>query len=402
MKFSCNYNELLAGLEKVAIVAEDSNSSDDIKNVIFRFEKQDDGLNVCTLIGVNSIITYKHILEYDKYSLELDDAELTDRVCFMQIKSRDLLNFLNAYKSVRRTKVEEVTFEFKDTVQINCSVLEYSNDDAKIPYISTWLFTNIPIKPNMLPNINAQPLNRPIAVDKEALGLHIDTLLPTLQNTSNIYSMLVFGNDYVVAFNGAYVALMQNKLADAGIFVGMRLSYKALGFLDKVVCSQENIMAAKSDTHVYIKTDKSESFIAYDPRLTEYESYLKMYIKENGFCVDRVLLKDVLKRLALEKNDSIEVTIKPSMNVLNVRNTKFTQDIPLLKQQGLEGYSDFGFRIQPDVLNKAIIGTDTAFSPNSYIYFTTLDNGITSLVFTDDTDSWFTIARVKTITKANF
>ena len=182
MKFTCNYNELLSGLEKVSIVAEDSNSSDDIKNVIFRFEKQDDNLNVCTLVGVNSTITYKHILEYDKYSLQLDDADLTDRLCFMQIKCKDLVNFLNAYKSVRRTTVEEVSFEFKDNVQINCSVLEYSNDDAKIPYISTCLFNNIPIKPNMLPSINAQPLNRPIDVDKEALSLHINTLLPTLQN----------------------------------------------------------------------------------------------------------------------------------------------------------------------------------------------------------------------------
>lgn len=401
MKFICSYNELLSGLEKVSIVAEDSNSSDDIKNVIFRFEKQDDGLNVCTLVGVNATITYKHILAYDKYTLQLEDTELTDRVCFMQIKCKDLLSFLNAYKSVRRTKVEEVTFEFKDNVQINCSVLEYSNDDDKIPYISTCLFNNIPIKPNMLPSINAQPLNRPIEINKDDLRLHINTLMPTLQNAANLYGVLTFGNDYIVAFNNTYVALMKNKLADTHIFEGMRLSYKNLAFLDKVVCNQDEIKVAKSDTHLFIRTDKSESFIAYDPKITEYETYLKMYNKDNGFCVDRLLLKDVLKRLALE-NELIDVTVKPAMNVLNLRNTKFTQDIPLLKQQGLENYEDFGFRILPESLNKAIIGTDTAFSSNSFIYFTAQDNGVTLLVFTDDTDSWFTVARVKTISKPKF
>ena len=401
MKFICNYTELLSGLEKVAIVAEDANSSEDIKNVIFRFEKQDDNLNVCTLVGVNATITYKHILAYDKYRLQLEDDELTDRTCFMQIKCKELLNFLNAYKSVRRTIVEEVTFEFKDKVQIKCSVLEYSNDDNKIPYVSIWLFNNIPIKPNMLPSINAKPLNRPIDIDKDALRRHINTLLPIITGQTSIYSQLVFGNDYIVAFNNAFVALMKNTLIEGHIFENMRLHYKVLAFLDKVICNQDEIKAAKSDTQIYIKTDKSEAYLTYDPRITEYETYLNMYNKGSGFCVDRLLLKDVLKRLSLE-NESIDVTLKPTLNVINVRNSKFTQDIPLLKEQGLENLEDFGFRIMPDILNRAFIGTDTAFSSNSYIYLAPQDSGVTTLIFMDDTDSWYSVARVKNISKAKF
>ena len=145
----------------------------------------------------------------------------------------------------------------------------------------------------------------------------------------------------------------------------------------------------------------SEAYLTYDPRVTEYETYLNMYKKESGFCVDRLLLKDVLKRLSLE-NESIDVTLKPSMNVLNVRNSKFTQDIPLLKEQGLETFEDFGFKIMPEILNRAFIGTDTTFSSNSYIYMTPQDSGVTTLIFTDDTDSWYSVARVKNISKAKF
>ena len=398
MRFKCDYTELLTSLEKVAVVAEDSNSSDEIKNIIFRFERQDDNLNVCTLIGVNHNITYKHILPYEKYSLELNDAELTDRVCFMQIKSKDLINFLNAYKSVRRTTVDEVTFETNaDSVKINCSVLEYGTDDDKRPYISNCLFNNIPIKPNMLDSINAQALNHPIEVVKEDLKYIIKTLLPTLSNDTQLYSSINMGSDYVVAFSTSYVALMKNILAEGHIFENMRLSARSLAFLDKVICNQEDIKVAKTEKQLYIRTDRSESFIAYDSRLSEYSVYLDMCTKQHGYCVDRLLLKDVLKRLALEKDETVDVTLKPSLNVVNLRNSKYTQDIPLLKQINLEASENYGFRLSPDVLNKVFIGTDSTFSPNSYIYFTELANGVSSVVFTDDSDSWFTLARVKNV-----
>ncbi len=394
MKFTCDYNELLSGLEKVAIVAEDSNSSDEIKNIIFRFEKRDDDMNVCTLVGVNATTTYRHLLAYDKYTLQLDDAELTDRVCFMQIKARDLLYFLTAYKSVRRTTVDEVTFEPKDNVQINCSVLEYSDDDDKIPFVSNWLFNNIPIKPNMLPSINAQPLNRPIDINKEDLSLYITTMLPILDGKASLYNILNFGSDYAVAFSQGFAALMKNKLAENHIFESMSLSKKNLEFLDKVVCTQDEIKVAKSDTHLYVKTDKSESFIAYNPRITEYETYLKMYNKESGFCVDRLFLKDIIKRLALT-DELVEGTVNPSLNTLTLRNTRFTQDLPLLKQQGLENYDYFCFRITPNNLNGAIIGADKSFSSNGYIYFSPQNTSTATMIFTDDTDDWYSVARVK-------
>ena len=197
------------------------------------------------------------------------------------------------------------------------------------------------------------------------------------------------------------MALMKNTLIEGHIFENMRLHYKVLAFLDKVICNQDEIKAAKSDTQIYIKTDKSEAYLTYDPRITEYETYLNMYNKGSGFCVDRLLLKDVLKRLSLE-NESIDVTLKPTLNVINVRNSKFTQDIPLLKEQGLENLEDFGFRIMPDILNRAFIGTDTAFSSNSYIYLAPQDSGVTTLIFMDDTDSWYSVARVKNISKSKF
>jgi hypothetical protein len=402
MKFTCEYRELLTGLEKVAIVADDTNSSDDIKNIIFRFEKHEDGIQSCTLIGVNVGITYKHYLAYDKYKLELSDEDLTNKVAYMQIKCKDLLGFLNVYKSTRRTKVEEVTFEFKNEVQIQCSVLEYDTNEAKTPYISNYIFNNIPIKPNMLPSIESQPLNRPLDVDTEKLKFIISTLLNTLQNsTTDMYSKLNFGTDYILAFNQYYVALMKNVLAENHIFESMKLSYKALSFLDTVICKQENLKVSKANNQLYVHTDTSESYIKFDENVPSSAQFIKMFTKEQGFSIDRILFKDVLKRLELSK-ENIEVTVKPSFNIINLRNSQFTQDIPLLNQKGMKDAAEFSMSIAPRTLANALIGKDSEFSDVSYIYYITQENGKTALFFTDDTDSWFTYARVNTTTKTMF
>ena len=87
---------------------------------------------------------------------------------------------------------------------------------------------------------------------------------------------------------------------------------------------------------------------------------------------------------------------------INLNKNMHNDDIPLLKEQGLENLEDFGFRIMPDILNRAFIGTDTAFSSNSYIYLAPQDSGVTTLIFMDDTDSWYSVARVKNISKAKF
>ena len=124
MKFSCKYNELLTNLKDVSSVVEDSLSSDDLKNIIFKFIKCEDRIRV-KLIGINQLITFRRSLEDECYTAELDDSEFNDKgIFYIQLKSKELLSFLDSYKGLRKTHVEEVTFENLDSMNIKCSILE--------------------------------------------------------------------------------------------------------------------------------------------------------------------------------------------------------------------------------------------------------------------------------------
>ena len=167
MKFSCDYATLVENLSDISTVAEDSMLKDDTKNVIFKFDA--DG--TVTLLGiVPQMLIFKRFIEKDKYRLEFSDAEKegfqnqvdnngVSSSLYFQIKSKELTGFLNSYKSVRRTQVEEVSFEINERGAIRCTVLEkekdeegYVADDAKV-HLSYWSFNNIAIRQNQMMDI---------------------------------------------------------------------------------------------------------------------------------------------------------------------------------------------------------------------------------------------------------
>lgn len=417
MVFSCNYDKLISNLQDIANIVEDPLAAEDDKSIIFLFTKTETG-NKVKLIGVSPVITFKRELSEADYHLTLEDEELdTDGRKYVMLKSKELLGFLNSYKSLRKTKVDELIFE-QVRNKIKCTVIESLNfskeelakiqdelawnpeahDPREEHFHSSWTFDIMQIKPKKLPNIN---LEAPaVELEKESgqgeFKLISRSMIPIVDNSQSTYGSMNFDNNWIVAFNQAFTALMCNVIP-GDTFKGIKLSYRTLSFINKIISAEDDIQFAKTDRHIYFKTSRSEAFVVYDTKLTPYETQLKLFNGEHLVSVDRAYLKDVLKRFNLI-NDTIEVTIDADNDMIKMVNSKFSQEIPVLGKKGFDEIGVIRFKIMPAVIDNAIIGDDNAFNKEgdehngeTFMYY----NKERSIIcFGDCTKLWFTVLTV--------
>ena len=123
MVIKFKYKELLAILTEVATVIDDSLANEDMKNIIFEIKN-----GVLNIITTSTPIVYKHSVDKEIYDVDINEDEYTQEddelVYRFQLKSKELLNFLNTYKSSKRTQVNEVKFTTLNNMHIECKVTE--------------------------------------------------------------------------------------------------------------------------------------------------------------------------------------------------------------------------------------------------------------------------------------
>lgn len=93
-------------------------------------------------------------------------------------------------------------------------------------------------------------------------------------------------------------------------------------------------------------------------------------------------------------NDTIEFYIDPEAGLVELKNSKFDQELQILQEKNLSEIGKIKFRVMPDVLAKAIIGSDDEFTSDVFVYFCKSEQSM-NIVFADDTGIWFSIIRVK-------
>lgn len=399
MNVTFKFSDLLDSLTDVSIVAEDIMSSEDAKNIIFKFTKE-----TVQLIGVSKLMIFKRVLPAGSYYLNIEDSELNDKgYALIQMKSKELREFLNTYKTLRRTKVEDVEFTLLNELKVMCKVSERNLDDNNI-YMSSYVFNNIPVKPNIIGNINieAPDNSEGEVVSVRDILFHTRNLLPIMKNDTGLYGQLIYGNDgVVVAFNASFTTFMKNILPPC--FGGIKISYRAVSFMDKIFVNDTQVICKKLDEYMYIYSNNPDRdveslvFIRYDSALPNYAITKDLFKKDYALALDRKYLKDVLKRLSLV-DERIDFRIKCSEDIVEVKNSKYQQEIPIITKKGLDEFEQISFKISPDIINKAIIGSDDEFSPLSFIYYCPQPTGSAIVVFTDRTESgeymWYSTINV--------
>lgn len=421
MVIKFKYKELLAILTEVATVIDDSLANEDMKNIIF--EIKNDVLNIIT---TSTTIVYKHSVDKEIYVLDIKEDEYTqeddDLVYRFQLKSKELLNFLNTYKSSKRTQANEVKFTTLDNMHIECKVTEEEivktvqkeeTDSDEIGFLSEqgnveetttqrkgfvstskWLFNTAAIKLSILMSIKQKvDANADVKEIKgKDIAYHTKNMLQVVSNKIPTYSYTLFDKEYVLGFNPAYTTVMKNRLNTDGLFENIKLSYKVIQFLDKIISKNETVKVVKTQTHLCVMTDNSVSFLIYETKMPNYRPYIDLFIKNFYISLDKMFLKDIIKRLSLLK-ETIEFDIDVPNRVIRLSNSKFSQPIIIQHSHNMDDRT-FHFKIMPEVLTKAISCSNYEDMNNELRLYYCPSESTTILVFTDGEDSWFTTAKI--------
>ena len=120
-----NFQSLMSTLSDITVVSDDSYNDDSLKSIIFKIAKAEDGQSdKVSILGVNALITMDKSIEPSEFDCTCDVSEMNEQKLFIfQISSKNLMAFLNAYKSSRRTTVKSITFE-NEGGKISCTIVE--------------------------------------------------------------------------------------------------------------------------------------------------------------------------------------------------------------------------------------------------------------------------------------
>lgn len=413
MVFSCSYNSLISNMQDISSIVEDAMSAEDDKSIIFYFSKGEDGVVRVRLCGISAVITFRRDLLPSEYTLQVEDTEFDSEGNMMfALKSKEVLNFLGTFKSLRKTKVDEVIFEQVKN-KIRCTVVESvkltkeendkleqelawnpdGHDIRTEHYTSCWLFDMVMLMGTRVPFIKLEaPDCELVAEENGEFDLLSRSLIPLVERSMGVFGSLNFSQQSIAGFHPAFTAIMAN-IFPGDVFKDIRLDFRCLDFISKILRVEEDVKYAKTDKRIYFRTKRSEAFLVYHTNLTPYERQFELFSKEHMVAVDRSYLKDIIKRFILI-NDTIEISIDVENSMIKMVNSKFTQELPILSHSGMEGLGVLRFKMMPNYLNDAIIGDDTVFyrdgdehNDELYMYYNVERK---ALCIGDNTKAWFT------------
>lgn len=378
MKFKVDFNELGKVLDFTNIILNDKTVEDKMKNVIFMVRPEE-----VTAVGYNALTFSKSVLE----SAEIVDVD--PEGFDFQVRSSDLNKLVASFNNLSKTKVEEVDFE-TDGVRILVTIHEVAKEekDHRLTQNCEFRLECPPILSNIKKEISISFPEDCDGVGSGDLLLYIDSLFPLLvnDNANGSGSKMNFADDYVFVISSVASGFFKNKLPDS--FKGITLGYSSVNFLKKLCMIEENDVAvSRLEKYICVQSGGIQAFLRFMPVKPTHKMYLKRLSKDNGLVVDRLYLKDVLKRMGNMSADG-KVLISEDMEVTN---DNFNQIIPIVKKKG--NVDGAGFKISIPVIEKSILGLDQVFSSELFIYLVEAGRGY-SMFVSDQTGAWFSLVQV--------
>lgn len=391
MKLRVHFDRLVEKLEDVSTVVDDAMLDESVKNIIFKL-----GNKSLMLAGYNPRAICRTMLDPVDIETEFAEGELPESgVIYFQIKAKELNTFLNTFKGLKQTEAETCEFEtFNNRIRLNVTEVPKDAEKEYLRQTSRWIFDTLPVKDYIIDEINTEiDSNKLENVASDDVLLYLSSLTPLLQSNGgdNLPSKMHFSENYVFTIS-TFATLFENVLPEA--FKNIVLTYSSISFLKKVVEKNDVIFVSKTDTHLIIRVDDSEAFLRFQIKMPDCSLYVNSFKKDHAVVIDRQYFKDVLKRFTLV-NEAITFEVKPSTNTITLSNTKSTQDIPLLQIKNMEQLEGIKFKLAWQILSKAIIGDDSVFSEQLFVYIVPNQKSGYTLIFSDNSGKWFSMIQVR-------
>lgn len=392
MIIKMSFETLESGLSMVSNIISDKAVPEDLKNVVFWVK---DGK--VRFAGFNSDIVSATNVDATVEYVDGDGQET-----LVQLKAKDVMDVVNSFKGLKRTKVVGVEFHIKENEAVlhvnEAPIDEEMNFAEEYNQTSKFRITKPRIKEivkNEIQKINMDVDGTPF--DSAELLVYISALLPTvIKETRESTNNIMFGDDHVYTVLAPYTAVMPNKLPEA--LRGFRLKNSVVNFLKNFISEAETFIFHKEEMGnggviLTIKVNESVAVIKCADMSRAFDITNFVTIPSNGVVVDKEYLIDVLKRMSLSGDAAfVEVTITPnegggSTGTMKVVSKTMTQSIPIIKAKG-EG--TYPFSIRADLLSSLIFSHATFFDENIFFYFENNDKGGITLACTDNTQMWQT------------
>lgn len=380
MKISVSYQELGNVINFSSGVLSDKSVEDRLKNVIFLV--RDGSVKVCFYTALTFCRT-------ELEQVEVEGVEEGSEWLF-QVKAADLMKVLGGFSTLYKTKVE--SFEFEDSKsKIKVSVTEKAikEEDARMNQVSVFYLDNVPVLDSVAKDIKMEFPDDADVVPSGDILLYVDSLLPIMTNDSatSTGSKLNFAEDYVFVLTSSMSAFFKNKLPEA--FKGTTLGYSSVSLLKKL-SSKGDLSVKKLDKYLCVSVEMVEAFMRHQPVKIKYQQFVNRFSRENGMVLNRLYLKDVLRRMGSVSTEG-KCTVLENGD-LSVENEQFSQVIPVDNTKG--SVTGISFKISVPVIEKLIIGQDGVFPEHMFIYFLKVASSY-SLFFSDKTGSWFAQTQVR-------
>lgn len=382
MRVKVNFSELAKALSYANTVLSDKSVEEKSKNFIFTIDK--DSFKV---IGFSAFIFSR--TEIEDWSIEED---IPEEGWSFQVKATELNKIVSSFSSLYRTKVSDL-YLYDEGVRIGVDVVEeaISDEYSKLAQTSQFYLENAPITGKVMTEIKTEFPENGEMLPGGDLSLYIETLFPIMANdsSSSMASKINFADDYVFVITSYMSAFMPNKLPDA--MKGLALTYSSTSFLKKLSeASMEGVCVAKlEDKYLCVQVGTTEAFMKFQRIKVNYKMYVEKKSKELGVVVDRLYLKDVLKRMGNLSTDGKVLILEDGS--IQVENTNFHQIIPV--NNAKDGVSGISFNISIPILEKVILGRDDIFSGDVFLYFVPTTRGYL-MYASDSTGAWFSNMQV--------
>lgn len=378
MKITVDFAELSNYLSYSSTILSDKSVEDKLKNIIFLVNKDD-----VVLVSYNVFTFARTRLE----NSTIEGVEEGKEWAF-QLKAAELNKLVQSFSSLYKTKVNLVDFE-EDGVRIKITVHEEAKEeaDSRLNQDSIYHMETAPIISKISDEIHMKFPEEYDATTSGDVLLYLDSLYNIVTNdtANSISSKINFAEDYVFVISSAMSAFMVNKLPDA--FKNISLAYSSISFLKKMV-ERADIGVCKTDKYLCIVEGNTEAFMKYQKVKVNYKMYVDKRSKDKGIVLDRLYLKDVLKRMS-NVGPTGTVTIV-NEEELQINNSNFQQIIPLNKFKGADGIA---FNVSVPILEKAVLGRDDVFTQDIFMYFVDTARGYI-VYLSDSTGAWFTNTQV--------
>lgn len=397
------FNSIAPALDVASSVLSDKALDDKLRNLSFYMK----GENVY-LATHNGNVTDVTLLPEAEVTLREGEVKPD----FLTIVAKGVMDALEPFKSLSRTRVSSLEFHAEPT-------------NATIPYATRLHINEVPLDPdaedasNFYQTSKVQ-LNTVLLVSRFAqaiqsvnldaggeavsipvLKVTLDALYQTIVKQKNqLNATLYFSEDYVYTSPTFGACMLKNHLPAS--MKNIQLNLGIVSFLRNLISTAdtmtvEQIPQPQNAVHLLVKVGNSTTLITCPDMTRAFDIRGYIEVPDNAIAVDRSYLLDVMKRLTGGKNSiTLEVTITNtevgSQGTLRISNETFVQNIPVSKSKG---QGDFILGVPHDTLSAFLMshfnflaGTD--LPDLIYIFLEKDERDSIVLAVKDSTGVWHT------------